>query len=96
MKYKIILLLVSALLLTGCGSKEEVLTCDFPNTTITITVRDGKIIKYVDKLTGEASSEEIVIMNEEYLKDVSINDAVNKLKEAIANVGGDCIREETK
>lgn len=96
MKYKILLLLVSLLLLTGCGNNEEILTCSFTNTTITVTVRNGKIIRYVDELTGKASDEEIKIMNDEYLKDVSIDDAINKLKEAIANVGGDCIKEEIK
>ena len=91
-KYSIILLLVSFLFLTGCTTKEE-LTCEYENTSITITLESGKIIKYVDKITGEASKEAIEIMNNDYLKDINDNEeAIEKLKEVIATTGGDCIK----
>lgn len=91
-KYSIILLLVSFLFLTGCTTKEE-LTCEYENTSITITLESGKIIKYVDKITGETSKEAIEIMNNDYLKDINDNEeAIEKLKEVIATTGGDCIK----
>jgi len=94
-RYSVILLLISFLFLTGCTTKEE-LTCEFENTSITITLEYGKIVKYVDKLTGEASEDAIEIMNKDYLKDITDNkEAIKKLKEVIATTGGDCTKQQT-
>lgn len=95
---KIFVLIIILLLVVGCSKKEEkqvVLECEFPNTTITLTIEDGKIIKYVDKIQGEFSVEDIEILNNSYLANISNNnEALNKMKEVIATNGGDCIRDK--
>lgn len=93
MKNKIAVLLLLSFLLVGCGKKsiEENLVCDIGNTVITVTVQDGKITKYVDKVRGDASSDEIAVLNDSYLKDITNNkDALSKLREVIAENSGDC------
>ncbi len=88
---KIFLLFIfSILLLTGCSSIEE-LTCDIGSTTVTVTVKNGKIISYIDKIEGDLDSEGIAQLNESYLKDITSNtDAINKLRDVIATMGGNC------
>ena len=77
-------------LLTGCSKKED-LICDFGSTTVTITLKNGKIIKYVDKIKGESTKEDLDNMNNEYLKEIYNNsDAIIKLKEVIVVMGGIC------
>lgn len=91
MKYKILLLIICLSLLTGCTSKEDVLTCNIGSTTITITVKNGKIVKYNDKINGDISNEEIDTLNKSYLEDIDNNkDAITKLREVIASNTGDC------
>ena len=90
---KIILCLSIILLLTGCGKKEETikLECELSTTTITLTINAGKIIKYVDKINGEASDEEINVLNNSYLDGIDDNKmAISKMIEVIASNGGDC------
>jgi len=90
MKKILIILFVSMFLLTGC-SKEEDLICDIGSTTVTITLKNGKIIKYVDKIKGEASRKELDNLNKEYLSEFdNNNDAVDKLKDVITIMGGNC------
>lgn len=90
MKKILIILFVSMFLLTGCSKKED-LICDIGSTTVTITFKNGKIIKYVDKIKGESSKEDLDNMNKEYLKEIDNNkDAINKLREVITIMGGYC------
>lgn len=93
MKYRLSLLLLVSFLLVGCGNKsvEENLVCDIGKSAITVTVKDGQIIKYTDKIRGNASREEIDVLNDSHLKDITNNkDALSKLREVIAESGGDC------
>lgn len=93
MKKILIILFISFIFVTGCGKKDNTdeLKCEMSNTTITITVEKGKIIKYVDKVRGDISKEEINVLNESYLKNIKDNkEAINKLREVIASTGGDC------
>jgi len=90
MKKIILLLIFSILLLTGCAAKEE-LVCDIGSTVVTVTVQKGKIISYIDKIEGELSSEGIKQLNESYLESITNNvDAINKLRDVIATMGGNC------
>lgn len=90
MKKVFLLILFCILLLTGC-SKEEELICDIGTTTVTVTIKEGKIISYVDKIKGELDSEGIKRLNESYLKSVTNNnDALNTLRDVIATMGGNC------
>lgn len=90
MKKVLIILFVNLFLLTGCH-KEESLICDIGNTTVTITLKDGKIIKYVDKIKGESTKDDLDNMNNEYLREIDNNkDAITKLKEVIIIMGGSC------
>lgn len=90
MRKILLVLFISICLLTGC-SKEEELICDIGSTTVTITVKDGKIIKYVDKIKGESSREDLENMNDEYLKEINNNnDAIEELKNVITIMGGNC------
>lgn len=90
MKKILLLIMISMLFLTGCSTTEE-LTCDIGITTVTITIKKGKIISYVDKLDGDLSKEKIDLLNESYLKDINDNnDAINKLRDVIATTGGTC------
>jgi len=95
---KVLTFLVVLLLLTGCSKKEDkqvVLECEFPNTTITITIEKGKIIKYIDKIQGEFSKESIDLLNNSYLSNIDNNsEALTKMKEVIATNGGDCINDK--
>ena len=71
-------------------SKEE-LTCDIGSTTVTVTVKNGKIISYIDKIEGDLDSEGIEQLNESYLKGITNNiDAINTLRDVIATMGGNC------
>ena len=81
------------ILITGCKNKQEdkILVCNFSNTTITLTIRNGKIEKYIDDIQGELSREKIEQLNDEYLKNITDNkEAYIKMREAIASNGGDC------
>lgn len=90
MKKILIILFISIVLLTGCSKKED-LICDIGSTTVTITLKKGKIIKYVDKIKGESSKEDLDNMNNEYLREINNNsDAIIKLKEVITIMGGHC------
>ena len=90
MRKLFLLFIFSILLLTGCSLEEE-LTCDISSTTVTVTVKNGKIISYVDKIKGDLDSEGINQLNESYLKDITSNtDAINKLRDVIASIGGNC------
>jgi hypothetical protein len=93
-KYKMLFVLILLMvIITGCGKKEKdkILICRFPNTTITLTIRDGKIIKYIDDVQGEFSFDKIEQLNDEYLENINDNkDAYIKLREVIASTGGDC------
>ena len=90
MKRILIILFISMFLLTGC-SKEEELICDIGRTTVTITLKNGKITKYVDKIKGESAKEDLDNMNNEYLKQIeNNNDAISKLKDVITILGGNC------
>ena len=90
MKKILMILFASMFLLTGC-SKEEDLICDIGSTTVTITFKDGKIIKYIDKIKGESSSSELDNLNRAYLSSVENNkDAINELREVITTMGGNC------
>lgn len=90
MRKVFLLFIFSVLLLTGCSSVEK-LTCDIGTTTVTVTVKSGQIISYVDKLKGDLDSEKIEQLNEFYLKDITSNtDAINKLRDVIATMGGNC------
>lgn len=90
MKKILIILFISVVLLTGC-TKEENLICDIGNTTVTITLKNGKIIRYFDKVKGESTKEDLDNMNNEYLREIDNNkDAINKLKEVITILGGSC------
>lgn len=92
MKRILIIVIICLFLLVGCGKdKSMTLECDMPVTTVTITVDGGKIIKYIDKKSGELSSNEIDLLNESYLNGVYTNkEAIIKLREVIAGNGGDC------
>ena len=93
MKYKVVLVVISILLLLGCSStpKEDILECDMGNTVITLTIREGKIIKYVDKIRGELLQDEIDVLNQSHLQDIEDNKAaLTKLRGVIATSGGDC------
>lgn len=90
MRKILIILFISMILLTGCSKKED-LICEIGSTTVTITLKKGKIIKYVDKIKGESTNEDLDNMNNEYLKEVNNNkDAINKLREVITIMGGYC------
>ena len=90
MKKILLILFISMFLLTGC-LKEENLICDIGSTTVTITLKNGKIIKYVDKIKGDSAKEELYNMNNEYLREIDDNnDAIDKLKEVITILGGNC------
>lgn len=91
MKYKIILLIIITFITTGCFNQQEKLECEIGDTNITLTIKDGNIIKYVDKIEGELPQEKIDVLNESYLKSVNNNsEAITKLKEVIATNGGFC------
>lgn len=94
MKYKIILIIICAVLLTGCSKEkdeENSLKCDIGNTTITLTFKKGKIIKYVDKIQGDLDKDEIDELNNAYLNEVDDNSsAITILRGVIASNGGDC------
>ncbi len=86
----IIILFNILILTTGCNSKEE-LNCDIGQTQVTITIKKGQIINYYDKVNGNASKEEIAILNNQYLLNIDTNSkAIELLKEAMANNGGSC------
>ena len=89
---KIILCLFVLMLLTGCGKKETMkLECELSATTIVLTIQEGKITKYVDKISGEASNKEIEVLNNSYLSEINDNKkAASKMIEVIASNGGDC------
>lgn len=90
MKKVFLIILFSAILLTGC-SKEEEIICDIGATTVTVTVKNGKIISYNDKVSGDLDAEGIERLNESYLKDIKNNkDAVNELKDVLASMGANC------
>lgn len=94
MKYKfLVLICLSLVFLTGCNSKQEdkVLTCKFSTTSITLTISDGKIVKYVDEIQGEFSKEKIEQLNREYLQNIKDNkEAYIIMRGVIASSGGDC------
>jgi len=94
MKKIILCMIITLLLLTGCGKKENnimKLECRLSTTTITLTIEGGKITKYVDKISGEISQSEINLLNENYLSDIDNDkDAISKMREVIASNGGDC------
>ena len=90
---KIFLLFICVLLLTGCSNKSE-LVCDIGITTVTITIKDGKIINYFDKLDGALDNDDITQLNKAYLQDINTNeDAIAKLRDVIASMGGNCIQD---
>jgi len=87
---KIFLLIIGILLLTGCSTSDKI-TCDIGNTVVDITLKQGKIINYKDKIKGELTTEEINRLNKSYLNEITNNnDAINKLKDVIAEMGGMC------
>lgn len=87
---KIFLLFICVLLLTSCSNKSE-LVCDIGITTVTITIKDGKIINYFDKLDGALDNDDITQLNKAYLQDINTNeDAIAKLRDVIASMGGNC------
>lgn len=89
-KIFLLLVLIVTLSLTGCA-KESELICDIGITTVTITLKDGKIINYIDKLDGELESEAVNQLNNAYLQDTTTNDdAMAKLRDVIASMGGIC------
>ena len=91
MKLKLLLVLSICLLLVGCGSNKEELKCDMGATTITITIQKGKIISYYDEIEGDLSQDEIDVLNESHLKDITNNqEALDKLRDVIASSGGNC------
>ena len=94
MKYKIILIIICAVLLTGCSKEKEeenILKCDIGNTTITLTFKKGKIIKYVDEIQGDLAKDELEELNNSYLENVNDNSsAISILRGVIASNGGDC------
>ena len=94
MKYKfLILMFLLLILLTGCKSKQEdkILTCNFTTTSITLTIRKGQIVKYVDEIQGEFSKDKIEQLNREYLQNIKDNnEAYMILRGVIASTGGDC------
>lgn len=92
MKYKVVLIVMISFLLIGCSDyKEDILECDIGNTVITLTVKNGKIIKYNDKIQGDLKEEEIAVLNNSHLTDIDNNqDALSKLREVIASSGGNC------
>lgn len=91
MKIKLLLILTVCFLLVGCTSSQEQLKCDIGATTITITVEKGKIISYYDKIEGDLPQEEIDVLNESHLKNITNNqEAMDKLKDVIASSGGNC------
>ena len=95
MKKITLIMFIVSLFLVGCRKEEEKvkLECELNATTITLTIKDGKIVKYVDKINGEASDKEINVLNDNYLEGIDNNDdAIVKMREVIASNGGDCIK----
>lgn len=94
MRYKfLILIFLCCVLLTGCNSKQEdrLLVCKLNSTTITLTISNGKIVKYVDEVQGEFSKDKIEPLNDEYLEGITDNkEAFIKMRGVIASNGGEC------
>ncbi len=88
--FLIIVVLLMSIVVTGCDKKED-LVCDIGSTTITITLKKGKITRYYDEIKGDSTKEEINLLNKNYLKEIKNNkDAIEALRDVIANNGGSC------
>jgi len=88
---RIVVFILIIFLLSGCTSKKEQLICEIGDTVITIEIQNGKIIKYIDKITGEASKEMIDVLNENHLTDITTNkEALEILKKYIIDNDGEC------
>ena len=85
-------------LMSGCikieAPKEIIkgtMNCVVEDSTFTLELENGQIVKYIDSVDGELPQETVDILNEEYLVGVTDNDeAIRLMNEGLKDLEGHC------
>lgn len=65
--------------------------CTVEDSSFTLMLEDGQIVKYIDSVDGELGQETVDILNEEHLVGVTDNDEVLRIMDAtLSELGGSC------
>lgn len=91
---KIILCLV-VLLVSGCGTKKEVvrgeISCATEDSKFNLILENGQIVNYIDSIDGDLGQETVDILNSEHLVGVTDNDeALRIMNTALRDLDGYC------
>ena len=67
------------------------MNCVVENSTFTLELENGQIVKYIDSVDGELPQETVDILNQEYLVDITDNDeAIRIMNESLKDLNGHC------
>ena len=87
------------LFFTGCSTSVEQpkeiirgeMNCTVEDSSFTLMLENGQIVKYIDSVDGELPQETVDILNEEYLVGVTDNDeAIRLMDEGLSDLEGHC------
>ena len=100
MNKRLLYVLPILFLMCGCsniknlGQKEIIkgnMNCVVEDSSFTLELENGQIVKYIDSVDGELSQETVDILNSEYLVGVTDNDeAILRMNEGLKDLEGHC------